>query len=124
MEFLAHFKIDGKHFAIVENDEKLFKVDTRWNMERICLSQACDPVEEMIFIIADAEEIYSVKEEVKKRIFFYLVEDGLSDIYENGTAIYEDAIIDRIGEDGLSVLRRCNLIENCGVINGRRLYVA
>lgn len=124
MEFLAHFKINGKHIAIVEENEMLFKMDAEWNKERICISQACDPVQEMIDIISNAEEIYSVKEEIKSQIKLYLIEDGLADIYEKGAAIYEDAIIERIGEDGLNVLKKCELIESCGSIYSRKLYVA
>lgn len=37
-------------------------------------------------------------------------------------AIYEDAIIAIIGKRGLSLLREFNLIETCGIIDGRKLY--
>lgn len=37
-------------------------------------------------------------------------------------AIYEDALIHLIGIYGLYLLREHNLIEGCGVVNGRNLY--
>lgn len=37
-------------------------------------------------------------------------------------AIYEDAIISLVGEVGLSLLREFNLIESCGIIEGKKLY--
>ena len=37
-------------------------------------------------------------------------------------AIYEDKIIDLIGERGLALLREFRLIECCAIINYRRLY--
>jgi hypothetical protein len=38
-------------------------------------------------------------------------------------AIYEDYIIYLVGYEGLYVLRENRLLETCGVINGRQLYV-
>ena len=38
------------------------------------------------------------------------------------SAIYEDKIIDIVGNYGLTLLRRHGLIESCGIINNRRLY--
>ena len=37
--------------------------------------------------------------------------------------IYEDYIIKLVGELGLYDLKKDGLLESCGVINGRRLYV-
>lgn len=37
-------------------------------------------------------------------------------------AVYEDAIIDIIGQHGLDLIREFRLMEPCGVINGRKLY--
>lgn len=37
--------------------------------------------------------------------------------------MYEDFIIRLVGEFGLQALKESNLIETCGVINGRQLYV-
>lgn len=42
---------------------------------------------------------------------------------ENLDAIYEDYIIHLIGVAGLTELRGRNLLEPCGVVNGRPLYV-
>ena len=38
-------------------------------------------------------------------------------------AIYEDALIQLIGTFGISVLQKHGLIEGCGIVNCRRLYV-
>ena len=38
-------------------------------------------------------------------------------------AIYENYIVELVGVDGLDILRKNRLIETCGVINGRQLYV-
>ena len=38
-------------------------------------------------------------------------------------AIYEDFIMELVGSDGLEILLKNKLLETCGVINGRRLYV-
>ena len=38
-------------------------------------------------------------------------------------AIYEECIIDMVGRVGLNTLLEYKLLETCGVINGRQLYV-
>ena len=38
-------------------------------------------------------------------------------------AIYEDCIIDAVGCVGLNALLKHKLLETCGVVNGRQLYV-
>jgi hypothetical protein len=38
-------------------------------------------------------------------------------------AIYESYILELVGVDGLEILRKNRLVETCGVINGRQLYV-
>lgn len=38
-------------------------------------------------------------------------------------AIYENYILELVGVEGLEILRKNRLIETCGVINGRQLYV-
>lgn len=38
-------------------------------------------------------------------------------------AIYEDFIMELVGSDGLEILLKNKLLETCGVINGRQLYV-
>ncbi len=37
-------------------------------------------------------------------------------------ALYEDYIIHIVGHTGLNELKRHNLLETCGVINGKQLY--
>lgn len=38
-------------------------------------------------------------------------------------AIYEDYILELVGAEGLMVLKESKLVETCGVVNGRQLYV-
>lgn len=38
-------------------------------------------------------------------------------------AIYEESIIHMIGVFGLDLLKEHRLLESCGVVNGRQLYV-
>lgn len=38
-------------------------------------------------------------------------------------AIYEDYIVNLVGYEGLDILKEERLIETCGVVNGRQLYV-
>lgn len=40
----------------------------------------------------------------------------------NLDSIYEDYIIQLIGTTGLEELKKANLIESCGIVNGRQLY--
>ena len=38
-------------------------------------------------------------------------------------AIYEECIIDTVGRVGLNALLKRKLLETCGAVNGRQLYV-
>lgn len=38
-------------------------------------------------------------------------------------AIYENYILELVGTEGLEILRKNRLIETCGIVNGRQLYV-
>lgn len=38
-------------------------------------------------------------------------------------AIYENYIVELVGVDGLEILRKNKLVETCGIVNGRQLYV-
>lgn len=48
--------------------------------------------------------------------------DLLHEAYPQADAIYEDAIIDLVGEAGLIALREMQMVESCGSIYGRKLY--
>ena len=52
-------------------------------------------------------------------MIYELVKETFADF----DAVYEDALIQLIGTFGISVLQKHNLIESCGVVNGRQLYV-
>lgn len=51
-------------------------------------------------------------------VYYILVHDA-----QGLDSIYEDYIINLVGVTGLTELRSNNLIETCGVVNGRQLYV-
>lgn len=42
---------------------------------------------------------------------------------DNMDAIYKDYIKQLVGVFGLNALLDCKLLESCGVVNGRKLYV-
>ena len=42
--------------------------------------------------------------------------------HHNAETVYEDIIIELVGQRGLYLLREFRLIETCAVINGRKLY--
>lgn len=46
----------------------------------------------------------------------------VKDVCGDMDAIYEDYIIYLVGYEGLYVLRENELVESCGVIDGRKLY--
>jgi NADPH-dependent curcumin reductase CurA len=46
----------------------------------------------------------------------------LTEKYPKGEAVYEDAIIDCVGIDGLHLLKANHKIETCGILEGRKLY--
>lgn len=45
------------------------------------------------------------------------------DVCDNFDAVYEDYIIYLVGYEGLYLLQSNRLLETCGVVNGRQLYV-
>ena len=53
--------------------------------------------------------------------------DKVYDIVKRETegldSIYADYLVELVGMHGLLALRKHNLIESCGVVNGRQLYV-
>lgn len=42
--------------------------------------------------------------------------------HHNAETVYEDIIIELVGNRGLNLLREFRLIETCAVIHGRKLY--
>ena len=49
---------------------------------------------------------------------YLLVKDEL----EGMDAVYEETILDLVGQHGLRALKENKLLEACGVLNGRQLY--
>lgn len=43
-------------------------------------------------------------------------------VFDDVDAIYEDYLIYLVGYEGLHILQAKNLIESCGVVEGRKLY--
>ena len=58
------------------------------------------------------------KQAYVNRVYQILVEDG-----SGFDSIYEDAIVLLVGIKGLEALKENRLLETCGVVNGRQLYV-
>lgn len=53
----------------------------------------------------------------------YEIYELVKEEFEGFDAIYEDAVVHLIGTFGLNILRMHKLVESCGVVNGRQLYV-
>lgn len=56
--------------------------------------------------------------EYATQLYFLVKEE-----YEGLDSIYEDALIHLIGVYGIHILKENKMLETCGVINGRQLYV-
>ena len=67
------------------------------------------------------------KKDTSKREVIYMKTEEIYKVVKNGSlgfdAIYENYILELVGVEGLEILRKNRLIETCGVINGRQLYV-
>ncbi len=63
------------------------------------------------------------QEELEVMKYSDYVYDIIKGECEGMDAIYEDYIIQLVGEYGLKALQEYELVEGCGVLNGRRLYV-
>lgn len=84
----------------------------------------------MIEQIIEDNNIYIPKESIKmtdkthKEITYTdCVYELIKEECEGLDSIYEDYIIKLVGQCGLGALKRANLIESCGVLNCRQLYV-
>jgi hypothetical protein len=56
-------------------------------------------------------------------LFVDYVYDILKNESQNLDAIYQDYILELVGTTGMDALLKHKLIETCGVVNGRQLYV-
>lgn len=63
------------------------------------------------------------KEPVKMKRYVDYVYDIVKFDREGMDAIYADYILKLVGERGFTALHVAGLIEGCGVVNGRQLYV-
>lgn len=56
--------------------------------------------------------------EYANQLYFLVKEE-----FEGLDSIYEDALIHLIGVYGIHILKENGMLETCGVVNGRQLYV-
>ena len=59
----------------------------------------------------------------KEATYADLVYEVVKNVCEGMDAIYEDYIVSLVGNCGLAALKRAGLVEGCGSINFRPLYV-
>lgn len=69
------------------------------------------------------EESIGMTDQTKEFTYTDAVYELIKDECEGMDSIYEDYIIKLVGDCGLAALKRANLIESCGILNCRRLYV-
>lgn len=112
---LAKYFMD--HYEKYENNSEWF-VNPDINQWRCYLPELAVKI---TFTCNDGGVITEEKE------FLTLDADKLYDIVEGSCrgmdAAYEDYLIRLIGEDGFNLLRRGKLLQACGSIDGRNLYV-
>ena len=75
-----------------------------------------------IEIKSDKEETIGMTKE-KEITYTDAVYELIKDECEGMDAIYEDYIVGLVGRCGLGSLKRAGLVEGCGTINCRQLYV-
>lgn len=64
-------------------------------------------------------EVEQKLEELEAKNYYMLLVNRFG---TKNCAIYEDAVIETVGEHGLTLLRKYKLIESCAVIKYRKLY--
>lgn len=69
------------------------------------------------------EESIKMTAENKQFTYTDAVYELIKDECEGMDAIYEDYIVSLVGNCGLAALKRAGLVEGCGSINFRQLYV-
>lgn len=69
------------------------------------------------------ESIKMTDKEPKEVTYTDCVYELIKDECEGMDSIYEDYIVKLVGNCGLAALKRANLIESCGVLNCRQLWV-
>ena len=63
----------------------------------------------------------SIKMTAENKQFTYT--DAVYELIKDMDSIYEDYIVSLVGNCGLAALKRAGLVESCGVLNCRQLYV-
>ena len=69
------------------------------------------------------EESIKMTDQTKEFSYTDAVYELVKDECKDLDSIYEDYIVKLVGQCGLAALKRANLIESCGVLNCRKLYV-
>lgn len=64
-----------------------------------------------------------LSESDKTAVYASVAYDVIEGEMEGFDAVYEDFVVNLVGTFGLNTLRMYRLIESCGVLNGRQLYV-
>lgn len=112
-ELLKDFGINNENALRLHFRREIMGItdDTKKEMkiERLC--------HDIIKNYLHGDKTYCIK---NKRANEYL--ERVKAKYEKADAVYEDAIIEIVGQEGLMELRKNHLIETCGLIEGRKLY--
>lgn len=82
-----------------------------------------DQIIENNTIYIKEESIKMTDKAPKEFTYTDCVYELIKDECEGMDSIYEDYIVKLVGNCGLAALKRANLIESCGVLNCRQLYV-
>lgn len=81
------------------------------------------PFQDNAIYIPKEESINMTSQTTKEFTYTDAVYEFVKDECEGMDSIYEDYIVKLVGNFGLAALKRANLIESCGVLNCRRLWV-
>ena len=76
-----------------------------------------------IEIRSDKRESIKMADENKQPTYTGAVYELIKDECAGMDSIYEDYIVSLVGNCGLAALKRAGLVESCGVLNCRQLYV-
>ena len=78
----------------------------------------------VIWLRDESKLIYiSNKKELTKMTYVETVYEIIKKECEGRYSIYEDYIVSLVGKYGLDALKAYGKLEDCGVLNGRQLYV-
>lgn len=73
--------------------------------------------------IIDGKIIHETERKVTRKDYADYIYEIVRLECEGMDSVYADFIEHLVGSCGLNILREFNMVESCGVINGRKLYV-